>query len=399
MHRRNKAERAIRTWKNHFIATLAGVDPDFPMCAWNELIKQAEITVNLLRESPTNPRASAWECMNGPYDFDAHPMAPPGTAITIHEKPGQRKSWSKHGVKGFYLGPAMQHYRCYDVWTTQTGNTRTTDTVAWHPKGYQWEQYSPLEMVTSTAEVLSNALHHLAQSDTTLAAHRQPIDNISHDILSNFEALKAIFDMPPSCDSHAIQRVVGDKTTDLPTIQRVPAKGKDNAQPVPQDREPFHPVHPTRKSARRKHKWLNHEDSPPQKLSALAVQEATMHDPHLTYNERKALMIMERTAGIKKRQKKRPLTCPDEEITWGASPYQHTCRQAVRHARKLIKKHASWTEWANTFPDIELDSNGVPFFLDTPQRASHLANTAIDLDDKGKKLSMTTALAGEDGHL
>ena len=28
IHRRNAAERAIRTWKNHFIANLCGTDPD-----------------------------------------------------------------------------------------------------------------------------------------------------------------------------------------------------------------------------------------------------------------------------------------------------------------------------------------------------------------------------------
>lgn len=30
-HRRNRAERAIRDWKSHFISTLATVDPNFPM--------------------------------------------------------------------------------------------------------------------------------------------------------------------------------------------------------------------------------------------------------------------------------------------------------------------------------------------------------------------------------
>ncbi len=30
MHRRNQAERAIRTFKDHFLAILAGVDPTFP---------------------------------------------------------------------------------------------------------------------------------------------------------------------------------------------------------------------------------------------------------------------------------------------------------------------------------------------------------------------------------
>ena len=46
IHRRNKAERAVRTWKNHFTATLAGVNPDFPLAAWDKLIEQSEITLN-----------------------------------------------------------------------------------------------------------------------------------------------------------------------------------------------------------------------------------------------------------------------------------------------------------------------------------------------------------------
>ena len=70
------------------------------MCAWNELLEHAEITVNLLRVCPAHPRMSAWEGLNGPYDYDAHPLAPPGTAVTIFETPEQRKSWDKHGIKG-----------------------------------------------------------------------------------------------------------------------------------------------------------------------------------------------------------------------------------------------------------------------------------------------------------
>jgi hypothetical protein len=129
-HRRNKAERAIRTYKNHFIAMMSGVDPSFPMVAWNELLTHAEITVNLLRKCPSHPRLSAWAGMHGEYDFDANPLAPPGTAVTVYETPDQRQSWAKHGVQGFYLGPALDHYRCYSVWVTHTGGLRTADTLA-----------------------------------------------------------------------------------------------------------------------------------------------------------------------------------------------------------------------------------------------------------------------------
>ena len=40
MRRRNSAERAIRTFKNHFIAGLASTDPNFPLNLWDRLIEQ-----------------------------------------------------------------------------------------------------------------------------------------------------------------------------------------------------------------------------------------------------------------------------------------------------------------------------------------------------------------------
>ncbi len=47
-HRRNVAERAIQTFKSHFISILAGVDPSFPTKLWDRLILQAVMTLNLL---------------------------------------------------------------------------------------------------------------------------------------------------------------------------------------------------------------------------------------------------------------------------------------------------------------------------------------------------------------
>eukprot|EP00980_Cylindrotheca_fusiformis_P011053 scaffold2537_cov102-Cylindrotheca_fusiformis.AAC.1 len=41
VHRRNSAERAIRTFANHFIAGLCSVDKDFPIHLWDHLVPQA----------------------------------------------------------------------------------------------------------------------------------------------------------------------------------------------------------------------------------------------------------------------------------------------------------------------------------------------------------------------
>jgi hypothetical protein len=48
MHHRNCVERAIRTYKDHFLSILAGVDQSFPPYLWDLLLPQAEITLNLL---------------------------------------------------------------------------------------------------------------------------------------------------------------------------------------------------------------------------------------------------------------------------------------------------------------------------------------------------------------
>jgi hypothetical protein len=50
-HRRNLAERAIQTFKHHFISILSRVDNKFPLSLWCHLLSPAELTVTLLRQS------------------------------------------------------------------------------------------------------------------------------------------------------------------------------------------------------------------------------------------------------------------------------------------------------------------------------------------------------------
>ena len=86
IHRRNAAERAIQTFTNHFIAGLSSVHKLFPMHLWCRLIPQSILSLNLLRGSRTNPKLSTNAQVHGSFDFNATPLAPPGTKIVIHEK-------------------------------------------------------------------------------------------------------------------------------------------------------------------------------------------------------------------------------------------------------------------------------------------------------------------------
>jgi hypothetical protein len=59
-HQSNLAERAIQTFKHHFISILSGVDDKFPLSLWCALLEQTELTVNLLRQSNVVPKISAF---------------------------------------------------------------------------------------------------------------------------------------------------------------------------------------------------------------------------------------------------------------------------------------------------------------------------------------------------
>jgi len=128
VHRRNAAERAIRTFKDHFLSMLAGVAPTFPADRWDLLLPQAELTLNLLRPSPDSTK-SAWENLFGPYNFDATPMGPAGSRILIHNKATLRRSWDFRCREGFYIGPALTHYRCYKVLSKDSKAVTVSDAI------------------------------------------------------------------------------------------------------------------------------------------------------------------------------------------------------------------------------------------------------------------------------
>jgi hypothetical protein len=157
VHRRNAAERAIRTFKNHFIAGLASTDPNFPLSLWDKLIPQAVLTLNLLRASRLNPSLSAHSQLHGTYDYNKNPIAPPGTKVMVHVKPSVRQSWAPHAVPGWYLGTAFNHYRCHRVWLPSTRAERVCDTVTWFPTHVTMPVTSKADHISAILTDLLNA--------------------------------------------------------------------------------------------------------------------------------------------------------------------------------------------------------------------------------------------------
>ena len=83
IHRVNSAERAIRTWKDHFIAGLEIIDTCYPMHLWCRLIPQAKMALNMLIPCRRNPTMSEHTAIEGQFEFKKIPLTTPGIKVVV----------------------------------------------------------------------------------------------------------------------------------------------------------------------------------------------------------------------------------------------------------------------------------------------------------------------------
>ena len=209
-HRANAAERAIRTFKNHFIATLCSCDMNFPLKLWDRLLEQAVITLNLMRTSSINERLSAYAQVHGAFDFNTTPLGPPGTKVLIHDRPNNRGTWSPHGTEGWYIGPAMDHYRSFKIYIPSTNDIRISDTLAWYPSHVTMPRASSADMAMASAYDLTQALLHPSP-----ASAMSPIsDNQRHALLELAKIFGNVTGMTFTDPSPEIPDIRADETTE-----------------------------------------------------------------------------------------------------------------------------------------------------------------------------------------
>ena len=225
IHRRNSAERAIQTFKNHFIAGLASTDPNFPLSNWCRLLPQAELTLNLLRPSRLNPKLSAYAQLEGTFDFNRTPLAPPGTRVIVHEKPTQRRTWAPHGIDGWYIGPAMDHYQCYRVWIPSTHAERISDTIQFFPTLLRTPTLSHRDAALQAARELTHALQNLNNAN--------PLSQLSDDQLRALHQLSTF--SPPNAPGVETNPSPSAKKSQLPS-PHIPTPY--NLRPRPPDSSP-----------------------------------------------------------------------------------------------------------------------------------------------------------------
>eukprot|EP00956_Cyclotella_meneghiniana_P036650 scaffold128493_cov64-Cyclotella_meneghiniana.AAC.1 len=213
-HRRNAAEVAIRNFKAHFLSILAGTADDFPLQLWDKLLPQAEITVNLLRQSNATPNISAYAHMNGPFDYNKMPLAPLGCNVQVHEKADKRGTWAFHSVDGWYVQTSPEHYRTHKCYIKSTKSERLSDTVQFQHKRITNPTVSPKDK-------LMNAI----------AACQQALNNATNDKSNNeINMLQAILNKAK--EQVTGERVLPEDKQSLPRVQN----NKESLQPQNEDR-------------------------------------------------------------------------------------------------------------------------------------------------------------------
>ena len=196
------------------------------------LLSQILLCLNHLTPFAPNPEVSAYAGIHGgQHNFRAHPIAPAGTRIIIHDKPANRASWP-HGVPGFYIGPAYQHYRCYTVWSTSTNSVRVTDTVAWFPEQYPMPQLSPADAIITAIKDLSTTLATYAAMKPSFMP--PIIDPILHELRTLAKMYQSVtpVTLAESTDNDIRNTLQSSQTASLPRVAPITDSAMlVNAQP------------------------------------------------------------------------------------------------------------------------------------------------------------------------
>jgi hypothetical protein len=86
-HQRNMAEKAIQTFKDHFVCVLSGCAPTFPLHLWCQLLPQVEPQLPHLQQSQLHPNLSTYAHIYGHHNYNKLPFVPIGMEALVHNKP------------------------------------------------------------------------------------------------------------------------------------------------------------------------------------------------------------------------------------------------------------------------------------------------------------------------
>jgi hypothetical protein len=109
-----------------------------------------------LRASRIDPTKLAYKILNGPYDWNRYPLAPAGCKAVVYEDGDTRGLWASRGVDAFYLGPAMDNYRCDHYYIPETQAYRLSGLSELFPQHCQLPSLTPHQHFRALTDELTD---------------------------------------------------------------------------------------------------------------------------------------------------------------------------------------------------------------------------------------------------
>lgn len=98
--------------------------------------------------------------MHVTFNFNCTPLAPPGIHVMAHDKPAHRTMYSPSALDGWYIGPVLESYQCYNVWIWKTCATHICDTISSFPTKATMPLASSTDLILAGIKDIVNALHN-----------------------------------------------------------------------------------------------------------------------------------------------------------------------------------------------------------------------------------------------
>jgi hypothetical protein len=193
------------------------------------LTLQVQDSINLLRRSRINPTKSAYEVLEGPYDWNHYPLAPLGTKAVMYEDADTRASWVLHGLDAWLLGPSKDHYRCNLYYVPETKGYRVSGSADLFPQHCIAPTSTPVTHDVELSTELQDTLATLPCTARTSAVVTTLVRHIDAYVLgtvppSSREEQRVDMVSPPLAIHQGIQKVTDTRHTPLannPTSMRV----------------------------------------------------------------------------------------------------------------------------------------------------------------------------------
>jgi hypothetical protein len=84
----------------------------------------------------------------------------PGICVLMHQKPDNHSTWLPHAENGWYIGPALESYRCYRIWMFTMRAERASDTISWFPTKVNMPLTSSNDLILTALPDIAHALQH-----------------------------------------------------------------------------------------------------------------------------------------------------------------------------------------------------------------------------------------------